>query len=151
MVLLHSRMDKSFYEKFPCCFRIALESGNVTFESEPVVQYSEFSAYRGIFREPGDTYTDINLSDFYSQAEKGKKYNPRQGPKDSFYSCSTFLKIDECAKALAFPNDKNDRKIALGPINAVNGCIRVRESDGHVDWWLYDSPKEFWKLFTIVV
>ena len=80
----------------------------------------------------------------------GRKYNPRHGPKDSFYSCSIFLTMDECANALVFPNEKDDRKIALGPVAPENGCIRIRESDGHVDWWIYDSPKPFWESFKIV-
>ena len=143
-------MDKSFYAKFPCCFRNALASGEVSFTTDPVTDFSQFEAFRGIFRAQESSFEDINRLDFLSQAEMGRLYNPRFGQKESFYSCSVFLKFEECAKALVFPNEKNDRKIAVGPIDSENGCIRVRELDGHVDWWIYDSPKPFWESYKIV-
>lgn len=87
-------MDKEFFSKVPCCFKTALESGEVSFNTDPEVMFTQFDAYRGIFRSPGSSYDDINRKDFLSQAEIGRKYNPRHGSKDSFYSCSTFLTMN---------------------------------------------------------
>ena len=41
-------MDLKFYEKFPCCFKNALKSGEVSFTEEPQIIYETFEAYRGI-------------------------------------------------------------------------------------------------------
>ena len=83
-------MDIRFYEKFPCCFKNALKSGEVIFSQEPQIYFNSFRAYRGIFRTEGGNFSKITFDDFLSYAEKGKTYNPRFGPKDSFYSCSLY-------------------------------------------------------------
>ena len=143
-------MDLEFYEKFPCCFKNALKRGEVSFTEEPQIIYETFEAYRGIFREKGCNFSNINFNDFLSYAEKGKTYNPRFGSKDSFYSCSLYKNIEECKKALVFPNPKEDRQISLGPIIQSDGCIRERLKDSHVDFWIYENHSEFWKQYKIV-
>lgn len=143
-------MDLKFYEKFPCCFKNALKRGDVSFTEEPQIIYETFEAYRGIFRDKGGNFSSITFDDFLSYAEKGKTYNPRFGSKDSFYSCSLYKNLEECKKALVFPNPKEDRQISLGPVIQSDGCIRERLKDSHVDFWIYENHSNFWTKYRIV-
>lgn len=143
-------MDLSLYEKFPCCFKNALKSGEVAFSCAPQITFKSLDVFRGIFREKGGDFSNITFNDFYSYAELGRKYNPRFGTKDSFYSCSVYKDYKECSTALKFPNPKEDRQISKGPINQNDGCIRERVEDSHVDYWIYEKHSNFWINFKIV-
>lgn len=142
-------MDESFYNKFPCCFKEALVSEKVAFSKEPVIDFTEFYAYRGIFREKGKNFSDIGYRDFLSYAELGKPYRPSLGLRDSYYSCSMYEDFDTCSTALKFPNEKEDRKIAKGPVTKENGCIQRNEKNSHVDWWIYSEHSNFWEQYKL--
>ena len=140
-------MDSTFYDKFPCCFKEALISGKVIFSKEPIIDFATFYAYRGIFREKGRSFSDIAYTDFLSYAEQGRPYRPFLGSKDRYYSCSMYENFDECAAALKFPNEKEDRAIAKGPVTKENGCIQRNGKDSHVDWWIYSQHSLFWEQY----
>lgn len=142
-------MDKYFYLKFPSVFKMALQSGKVSFEEEVEVNYDEFEAFRGIFRREGESFSPLSRDDFKSQAEQGKKPSARNGGNSSsFYSCSVYTDYKDIEVALNFP--KQDRKIAKGVISQDNGCIYKSKDVSHVDWWLYEETSEFWKDYSII-
>lgn len=135
---------------YPLCFKDALKRGDVAFLEDPQVTFESFNAYRGIFRDKGGNFSNITFDDFLSYAELGKPYNPRYGRKDSYYSCSEYKNLDECKKALVFPNPKEDRQISIGPVCQEDGCIKVSQTDSHVDFWIYENHTDFWTQYKIV-
>ena len=61
-----------------------------------------------------------------------------------------YKNLEECKKALHFPNPNEDRKISLGPVMQSDGCIRESLKDSHVDFWIYENHSEFWRQYKII-
>ena len=74
-------MYASYYERFPCFLREALNKNEVSFLNdgiEPVTDFKSFHAYRVIFRTGEEkVFNDITEKDFESFAEAGRKWAPR--------------------------------------------------------------------------
>ena len=145
-------MNTDFYSNFSTTLRIALQAGIVSFDGidfeenfEPII------AFRGVFRNPGDSIGEITREDFCSQEEKGRKWRPILGKNRLFnFSCSMFTDVEELKLALKFPGC-GDRHIISGKITKEAGGITREKQSSHIHWWLYKNCGSFYETFDEVI
>ena len=134
-----SRKKEDVYLKFPAILKEKLQSGEIHFPEKTHFEYQPIRAYRGIAREEEDD-TPVNINDFRSYAEMGKKKTRGRRINTSaaeYYGVSLFTKREIVETLLAFPNPR--KKMICGYVYCEGGPQLSNQDTNHVCWWLYED------------
>lgn len=87
----------------------------------------------------------VSSSDFMSYYEIG-----RHGDKNdsSYYSVSLCANLNTVRKLSIMPNFK-EMFIAKGKITGEYGPSRINNRNTHIDWWLYENSRPWYKFSVI--